>query len=239
MNMKQTKTFLIIPGNPPASYFYQKWCDELALTYPQYTFKTIPYPRFNTNHSDKYFSDIIEYYKDIIHTQFKNHQIALIGHSIGGYFSTEILNRIPDQIEKCYLIFPFFGQAKLRGKYLLKLISTIDQTSILQKQFLKHKNLLGKIWKDLNFISHEELLASTRLAHHEKIHLQEFKKPLLDISHHHKLHLVYNHKDTWCPLNSVEKLQQMMNVTYIDSDHDFIVAPNQREQMTKLMGKFF
>jgi len=233
--VNQTKTFIIIPGNPPASHYYKLWCSELNTQFPNYHFETFSYPKFEEDCSQKYLDNIVSHYVEIISSKYPNQQINLIGHSIGGYFASRVLGKLQDKIDQCFLIFPFFGKAKIQGRSLLNLISFIDQNEIIRNTFVNNKNILGKFWKELTHISEQELHSSTRLAHHEKLFFKSFESPDLDEKLLSKLHLIYNSSDTWCSVVSVDKLKQSMNSTFIDSVHDFVIYPKQRENVNRLL----
>lgn len=238
ISVNHTNTFLIIPGNPPASFYYDLWCKELKGIYPEYHFVSYAYPIQRSQNSKDYISEIVDFYAQLILDRHADTPITIVGHSVGGHIAYELLKRDELSIRRSILIFPFFGKPRFVGKALLHVVSFIDRKKMIKKQLIKNKLLLSKIWKELENIKDDELISSTRLAHHEKYFFKDFIFPKINSDQKDKVHLIYNLKDTWCTPKAINKLKNVMDSTHIDSVHDFIVFPKERMALSKLMKSF-
>ena len=103
---------LIIPGNPPSAHHYFEFRQELKRTNLFEAVEYLSYPSFDPKQdSESYISQCINYYRDYIES---NGPFFLIGHSFGGFITSQLTNA-----SNAVLIFPFLGRPGLRGKITL------------------------------------------------------------------------------------------------------------------------
>jgi pimeloyl-ACP methyl ester carboxylesterase len=230
-------TIIIIPGNPPASYFYEAWKQELELI-THHDVLIEYYPSFNNiTCSQEYLEKIEDFYAEHI----KNHEkIILIGHSIGGHIALKLLEKYPEKIEHCVLLFPFLHSPGIRGKLMLSALHRINKRAFLKKTRFKILKLLSYFDQDIKKLKIHEIDSSLNFAFHE--HKTIGRKKNIDIDHNlnHKITVYYTNKDTWCSKNVVNNLHPEIRKKFTAINHNFVTSPEQRQKMNRsLFSKKF
>lgn len=221
-------TIIIIPGNPPASYFYEAWKQELELL-TQNDVLIDYYPSFdNITCSHEYLIKIENFYAE----QIKNHtKINLIGHSVGGHVALKLLEKYPEKIEHCMLLFPFLHSPGVQGKLMLRALHHINTRTYLKTRRFKLLKLLSYLDNDINHLSPQEIDSSLHFAAHEYKTLGRKKKIDIHPNLNKKITLYYTHHDTWCSKNVVRNLNPEIKTHYTILNHNFVISPEQRHKL--------
>ncbi|MDF1683650.1 MAG: alpha/beta fold hydrolase [Legionellaceae bacterium] len=219
---------IIIPGNPPASYFYEAWKQELKhITHHDVLIDY--YPSFNhITCSQKYLEKIEDFYAD----QIQNHEkIILIGHSIGGHIALKLLEKYPEKIDRCVLLFPFLHSPGIKGKLMLSALHQINKRAFLKARRFKMLKLLSYLDQDINKLNIHEIDSSLSFAFHEHKTMVHKKNININPDLCKKITLYYTNKDTWCSKKVVRKLHPEMHKTFTEINHNFVTSPEQRQKM--------
>lgn len=223
-------TIIVIPGNPPASYFYEAWKQELKhITHNDVLIDY--YPSFNhITCSQEYLEKIEDFYAEHI----KNHdKIILIGHSIGGHFALKLLEKYPDKIEHCVLLFPFLHSPGLKGKLMLSALHQINKRAFLKARRFKMLKLLSYLDQDINKLNIHEIDSSLSFAFHEHKTMARKKNIHINPDIFKKITLYYTDKDTWCSQKVVNNLHPKIHTQFTDINHNFVTSREQRQKMTQ------
>lgn len=227
---------MIIPGNPPASYFYETWRKELELI-TQNKVLIDYYPSFSdVSCSQEYLEKIEDFYAE----QIKNHtKINLIGHSIGGHIALKLLEKYPEKIEHCVLLFPFLHSPGIKGKLMLATLHQINKRAFLKTRRFKLLKLLSYLDQDIQKLTMQEIDSSLNFAFHEHKTIGRKKNININPSLFKKITLYYTTKDTWCSKkNVVSHLHPEINTQHTTVSHNFVTSPEQRHTLNhSLFGK--
>jgi len=95
--------FFLIPGNPPATYFYEQWGNEIKALQGDANVCVSHYPdlKHGTNSLDS-MAEVMEFHFKQLEKFCDQVQVpvVIIGHSLGGYFALKLLEEAPEQIQK-------------------------------------------------------------------------------------------------------------------------------------------
>ncbi len=233
--------FFIIPGNPPALYFYELWRREIEQNLPGSIGFSSDYPELHSTSDSSFFMNQVSthHYKN-----FENFcarvsgPVTVIGHSLGAYFSLNLLNDCDSKIEKVILIHPFLRTPTERGKIILKTVSSLDRLSLLKKLILKQKRVLQHLAKDLRYVTENELMKTFPIATHEWNIVGKNSSPLKIPSHHqNKISLYHTQSDTWCSPEVIQELKEQVQVYPCSEPHDFITQESHRLSLIKKILK--
>jgi len=221
---------IIIPGNPPASYYYEAWKQELErITHHDVLIDY--YPSFDdVSCSQEYLEKIEHFYAE----QIQNHdKISLIGHSIGGHIALKLLEKYPEKIEHCVLLFPFLHSPGIKGKLMLGALHQINKRAFLKATRFKMIKLLSYFDQDIKKIKIHEIDSSLNFAFHE--HKTIGRKKNIDINPNlnKKITLYYTAKDTWCSKKVVNNLHPDIHTQFTNISHNFVTCPKQRQEMNR------
>jgi pimeloyl-ACP methyl ester carboxylesterase len=115
----------LIPGNPPASYFYQKWLAELEQAGAFKSSHFHIYPTFKQEKNQQaYWQGVLNFYQEKLSNL---DEVILIGHSVGGKVALDLMQKNPLNVKKCFLLFPFLRSPGPRGKLVLEGVSRLHQ----------------------------------------------------------------------------------------------------------------
>ncbi|MBS0653876.1 MAG: hypothetical protein JSR39_10190, partial [Verrucomicrobia bacterium] len=150
----------IIPGNPPALYFYELWAEEIQREHGKCSVYISPYPQLpNSDDSSRYLSDTA-----LIHGQqlLNFHQVAkkkvvIIGHSLGAWMALELLKEHDEIIENCFLLYPFLLRPSLKGRAILKSMRHLYRVPFIEDLLLGSRGILERFFEDLRYVTDEEL----------------------------------------------------------------------------------
>ncbi len=229
----------IIPGNPPATYFYEMWGREMVDCGFAKSFKVAKYPCFEKVHSS------IEYFKKVEDEHFENYKrylesiegpVLLVGHSLGEYFALKMLERQPELVEKCVLLHPFLRAPTSRGKNILRTVKRLRSIPFFEKVVMKSRPILERLSSDYKHLTDGELKACLNIVPHEFALLGNDKSPLAiapNISQ--KLRVFYSENDTWCPTSTISQVETNVKSKNCQLSHEFIVSKSQRTRMLELI----
>ena len=230
---KSSKTkIIIIPGNPPASYFYEAWRKELNQI-TNHEVMIDYYPSFeDTTGSLAYLKTVENFYLD----QVKNtDKIILIGHSIGGYIALKILEKYHEKIEHCVLLFPFLHSPGFKAKLILGALHQIKKRKFLKAGLVGLLKPLSWLYNDINMLTRNEMNSGLNFAFHEYKTIGRNRNIDINPSLNHKITLYYTNKDTWCSKKVVQNLHPELRAEFINIKHNFVVFPEQREIINHLL----
>jgi hypothetical protein len=240
MSKKQLNIF-IIPGNPPAKYFYELWSKELMTHFPSCKIGYSSFPSFDSLHGESmdvqandYIDKLKCFYQVEIGKFCGTEEVIILGHSFGAYIANLLINKSELNIQHCYNIFPFMGSPNFIGKLTLTMVATLGYSSLVKNFLLKNKNLLFLFQDDILRVDESELRAGIDLGIHEnyllknKRSLDVFMSPL-------KNTLVYSTKDTWCNHKTVNILRKSHTAYNTRAKHDFVLDSENRNLVTDLL----
>ncbi len=229
--------FFIIPGNPPALHFYELWMREIEQHLPGAIGFSSDYPALQWTSDSSLFMHQVS-----LHHQknFENFcarvsgPVTVLGHSLGAYFSLNLLNECDSKIEKVILIHPFLRSPTERGKIILKTVSTLDRFSLLKNLIMKQKRVLQHLAKDLRHVTEDELMKTFSIATHEWNIVGKNSTPLKIPTHQHKkVSLYHTYMDTWCSPQVIQELKEQILVYPCVEPHDFITQESYRLSLLK------
>lgn len=219
----------IIPGNPPARYFYERWTDEIRCEVGQCSVYISPYPTLHKcDDSFKYMSDTAAAHAQEFLAFHRSVQgnVILVGHSLGAWMALQLLKEHDPIIEKCFLLYPFLRRPTLRGRFILKLTRHLYR---IGKLVLRYRGILERFFKDLKHVTDEELRASLAIIRHEHKVIGLHEGPVqIPEALREKLHMLYCEGDTWCPSHTINELKQWILSEKTDATHGFITSAAER-----------
>uniref|UniRef100_A0A1B0CG66 Lipid droplet-associated hydrolase n=2 Tax=Lutzomyia longipalpis TaxID=7200 RepID=A0A1B0CG66_LUTLO len=248
------KVIVIIPGNPGYKAFY----DEFALELYNTLDKEIPIiqtghlgqerlcrhydrnlPPLNDNKQLYGLDNQVKHKIDIIKNAVpENHEIFLVGHSIGSWMILEMLKNteIRKQTKKCFLLFPTIermaespnGQIFCRYNALFApLLIFLTKLFCLAPRFLRNfivslylymSSLDGKLKIILRRFIHPEVVQrSLVLAQEEMIRVRDLDIRIIE-ENKSVLKLYYGTTDGWVPVQYYEEICQ--KIPEIDAELD-------------------
>jgi len=217
---------IVIPGNPPASYFYEAWKKELNLMTNNKVM--IDYhPSFDdTTCCLEYLKKVEDFYLEQVQN---NEKVILIGHSIGGHIALKILEKHYEKIEHCVLLFPFLHSPGFKGKLVLGILNLINKTTFLKAGLAGLLKPLSWLYKDIKMLTSNEINSSLNFAFHEHKTIGRKKNININPKLNHKITLYYTNKDTWCSKKVIQNLHPEIRTEFININHNFVVYPDQRK----------
>ena len=217
---------IIIPGNPPARYFYEAWKKELERTVNHEVIIDY-YPSFDdTTCSLEYLKKIENFYLEEVK---KHEKVMLIGHSIGGHIALKILEKYSDKIDHCVLLFPFLHSPGFKAKLILGAINQINTRTFLTTRLTGLLKILSWLDKDIKKLTTHEIHSSLNFACHEHTTIGSKKIIKNNPKLNKKITVYYTHKDTWCSKKVVRNLHPELRTEFIPIKHNFVVFPAQRK----------
>lgn len=229
----------IIPGNPPALYFYKLWAEEIKREYPGCSIYISPYPNLPISKDSKYLNDTAEIHgRELLafHKTVKK-KVIIIGHSLGAWMALHLLEEHNMIIEKCLLLYPFLQRPTLKGRLILKSIRHLYQIPFTEDVLLSCRSILEKFFKDLKYVTDEELRTSLALAYHEYKVIGRYQGTLqIPQQLRGKLHMIYCDQDTWCPLHTVNEMKKWISCEKIATTHGFITSAHERTIVLKTLS---
>lgn len=232
--------WFLIPGNPPARYFYELWGDEIRSERPGATFAVSRYPDLLNKINPKMAMDtifnhqmdeLIKYYH-----QIGNRPVTLVGHSLGAYFALRILENAGYLLEEAVLVHPFLRAPGLVGKSILQSVGSLYGKANIQRKILEYRKLLEMFFLDLRNVTDEEIFQSFHLAHHEghtiakDTSFVEIKPEIRD-----KVSIYYTRDDHWCSQQVIDELRNQVYTLECSQPHGFVVDKNHRSELFQMI----
>ena len=229
----------IIPGNPPALYFYELWAEEIRREVTECSVYISPYPRLPTSvDSFSYLSDMAVIHGQELMALHKavQEKIVVIGHSLGAWMALQLLKDHNTIIEDCFLLYPFLKRPSLKGRVILKSIQTLYRVPFIEDILLGCRGFLGRFIENLEYVTNEELRTSLALAYHEHMVIGQHIGTLeIPEQLREKLHMLYCDPDTWCPPHTVNEMKKWISSEKIATTHGFITSPQERAAVLKAL----
>lgn len=227
--------FFLIPGNPPAVYFYNLWKEEIRSKHPSANIFISAYPTIaNTIDSTKFMHKVmLAHLENFNNFQKKSdNEITILGHSLGSYFALKILEQDPGLVKKTILLHPFIRKPTSKGKLILNTVKLINQKSYLKKTILNNRHKLNLFSKEIAHVLDEELHQAIHMGFHESktigldstpLHFPESLKP--------KIMAFCHPKDTWCSQLVITSLKDQIKTTICYEPHGFITQKSHRDTL--------
>lgn len=229
----------IIPGNPPALYFYKLWAGEIQREHAECSICISPYPHLPiSNDSYRYLSDTAAIHSKELLTFYKavKKKVIIIGHSVGAWMALQLLEEHNTIIENCFLLYPFLQRPSLKGRTILKSIRHLYQIPFVEDLLLNCRGILEKFFGDLKYVTDEELRTSLVLAYHEHKVISHCKETLqIPEKLRKKLHMIYCDQDTWCPSYTVNEMKKWISCEKTPTTHSFITSAQERAIVLKAL----
>ncbi len=230
---------LIAPGNPSVRHYYRVWASELKHRAPQLSVQFHGYPEIQyISDSAMYIKALVSLFEESVLSFETESPLYLVGHSFGGNIALELLKKFPMHIEKCFLVSPFLMRPSFRGQSVLRGIRFLSESRHAVQFLAKNRRKLSSLVAEVDFLTQEEVLSAVRLARHEYFTISK-RRDLKEVDgvDESKVKVFYSQGDTWCPLNTIERMQKRFEMVETSLSHDFIVSNHERGIMTDLLLK--
>ncbi len=222
---------LIIPGNPSAEVIYTNWLKTLENDFKSFDFELLLLPKIDNTFSQ--LDHVINYYQEIISK--RPSPVIVIGHSIGGYFASQVFKENPEQLKKLILIFPYFGHENIAGKLLLKTAQYLTTRPRTMKLLTSLKPFIDRYYAPSSLVNEQELTDSLRLAKLEKDHFKSLKNQCISHLGNDRIEFIYTRKDNWCTKKTVDEVSKIKSTHFLDTIHDFVISPLEMAKMNRFL----
>lgn len=230
----------MIPGNPPATSFYELWREEILQRFPDAQVKVSPYPLLQRSADSESAMNVVT--ECHISNLRKFHQETgqkanLLGHSLGGHFALKILERESDLVDKVVLLFPFLRKPESRGSLILNIFAALYPYEFLHLALMHSKEYLSRFFEDLAHVTDEELLKTLHLVKHERVIIAKNDEPVvIPQEHRAKVHVFYVKDDSWCTPKVLADLKTQVSMHERQEPHSFILkASDRRSVLSKIL----
>lgn len=234
--------YFILPGNPPAAYFYQLWAREIAADYPGSLVTVSQYPQLpDTNDSSQAMNLLLDAHLKQMEDFCKSAgaPCTVIGHSLGGHFALKLLEQRPHLIKQAMLVHPFLRTPSFLGKMILKTAASVSRSPILVRSIIQTRHGLNYLSRDLKYVSDQEIQIAFHLARHEAVTIGKDTKPIqIQPEHRRKLTVFHTPKDTWCGLGPVSELKKLVTVVECPQPHGFVTLRQHRQSLFKKLKEY-
>ncbi len=226
---------VILPGNPPSKYHYELWMSELMKKLPGDKFFYLDYLSPDLNKAAE--TELKKMVKDIkrnVSELTKNGPTIIIAHSFGGYFA---LNLEKKKQRSLFLIFPFLGQPKTFGKFILSVATRLPKGRALNVISSFIQKLPGPLFAEIKNVEESEIKKGFKIA---TIENKLFKKKILieKLENDQSSKLIFNPKDRWSPPAVTKRLQKYFPSEKTLAKHDFILSSKQRDILTETFVRY-
>lgn len=232
----------IIPGNPPAVYFYKLWAEEIRREYAECSIHISPYPQLPTsNNSFRYLKETASMHGRELLAFHKatGEKVMIIGHSLGAWMALHLLEEYSEIIESCLLLHPFLRRPSFKGRAILKSMRYLYRVPFMEDLLLSCRSILERLSEDLRYVSDEELRTSLTLAYHEYEVISRYKGTLQILEQwRKKLYMIYCDQDKWCPSHTVNEIKKWIPSEKTDATHGFITSAQERATVLKSFLSF-
>ncbi len=231
----QVLNYFLIPGNPPAAHFYQKWGEEIIGLKPEARFIVSHYPDL------KRVQDAAVAMKEVADHHLKEllafkQQVAgpiiILGHSLGGHFALRLVELAPDSVERAVLLHPFLRGPSFRAKLLLKALGSIYEQEKVHRGLVRSRKALELMNSDLPHVTDQEILRSLHLARHESLTIAQDDSPIqIPPNLREKIVVFHTQKDDWCTIEVVAQLRAQVRVHECVEPHGFVTQQKHRRRL--------
>jgi surfactin synthase thioesterase subunit len=222
----------IIPGNPPALYFYKLWAEEIQREYAGCSVCISPYQHTPVGvDSFTYLDNAVQIHGQELAAFHKaqRKKIVIVGHSLGAWMALRLLERHSSIIESCILLYPFLRRPSIKGRAILKSIRHLYRIPLIEDLLLRCRGILERLFEDLKYVTDEELRTSLALAYHEYEVIGRYKKTLqIPEQLREKLYMIYCDQDTWCSSRTINEMKKWISSEKTKATHGFIVSAQER-----------
>lgn len=227
--------YFLIPGNPPAVHFYEKWSEEIRSLNSANQAIVSPYPEVKPEPDSQAAMEKmtrthlfqLEAFHDIV-----KGPVVIIGHSLGSYFALELLRKKPELVQKVFLVFPFLRKPGMGGRAVLEVASVVSMSANLQKFILEYRRLLHPLVPELSFVTDEELKKAAVIARHEARTIALDCGPLiLDPDQKSKIMIFHTKNDWWCGVKFISKVPEGIKTLECPEPHNFAGNRGYREKI--------
>lgn len=238
--MSIVMNYFIVPGNPPALYFYQLWKQEILALAPQSAVYVSHYARLPwTRNSQQYLQQVAQIHIQQ-YLQFRAQvtgPIVLVGHSLGGWMALQILQELEDKVDRCILLQPFLTRPTWKGRAILSFVHSLHgERGIVEIIISQTRRLIEMFVQDLKHVTKDEVGSALSLAFHEKVVFGRAPiAPKAKLQNPKKLHFISSATDIWCPPQIVRELSQWMKHEAQIASHGFVVSSHERAEMLKMI----
>lgn len=231
--------YFLIPGNPPAAYFYELWNKEIVAIQAGAKAVVSHYPRLQTtSDSEEAMAKVLKAHREQLLSFHKKAAgpITIIGHSLGGHFALKLLHELHDEIDgpiqKVILLHPFLRKPETNGQIILKAVAKFYERERLQRLIIKNRRYLEYLSDELPFVTDEEIEKSFHLAHHESCIIATDSSPLI-ISQElrAKVSVFYRPKDIWCSPEVIANLKGQVPLFECTEPHSFVTKERHRRSL--------
>lgn len=233
--------YFIIPGNPPATYFYELWCKEIEAAQAGSKTMVSRYPLLpEISDSAEAMRTVLKIHQDQLKefVEQTGSPCTVIGHSLGGFFAMGLLEQAPNLVSKAILLHPFLRSPSKLGKFILKTASHVSYRPKIQQTVLRIKKNLEILPTPLKHITDEESRIALQLARHEEATIARDRSPMnIHSDHEDKITVFHANKDTWCGPESISDFKRNIEVTECLEPHAFIINKKHRKNLFKRIRK--
>ena len=232
--------YLLIPGNPPAVYFYKLWKSEIESIEPKALVQVSSYGEmYNQDDFSVQQDEILFHHQTQLkkfHKQVGN-PVTIIGHSLGGFVALQLLEKYPQLIKDVILLHPFLRKPDPKGRFILKTVAALSKIQVIPNLVIKNRHILEWFSNELPFVTNEEMALSFKIGHFEANTILEDSSPLsFDHLEKKKLKVYYHPQDIWCPSEVVVQLKDQIQAIQCHEPHGFITEKKHRESLWKKMS---
>ena len=241
MNNNKRYLFFIIPGNPPASYYYNKWIDEIKNRVDICECCVSNYRFFLDEQNSWIFMEKMYRHIECGFLKFlskfgSKSKVIVLGHSIGAYFAIRLSERHPEKLKSIFLLFPFLSKPRLEGKTILEVGTMLKP---FHGYFNRTNNMLSKLFPQLDRLTDNEIKTGLRLMTHEKNTIMQMEKPLIYLRNKTKHGAVfYCENDIWCSDTAVRYFKTGLPVQRLNVSHAFVMSDNERDIVFEGISKY-
>lgn len=225
-------TYLLLPGNPPAVYFYETWKRDILRALPNARIEVSPYPLASAVRNASVAMDqIFATHHQRLRTLHDEagEPVTVIGHSLGGHFALRLLQAHPTLVAQAILIHPFLRIPSPRGRLILNTVRAIGP---FKRKLIHSRAFLERFFPDLVHITNDELGNGIQIVGHEHATIGRDRSPLVIAPElRAKVRAFYCPGDSWCPPAVVAALKSQVATRECAEPHDFVTKAHYRQSM--------
>jgi len=261
--MEKKKLIILLPGNPGIIYAYDNFIQFLEEKIPDS--KVYCHPHLGQRPSDSPLLDItlgdqLQHHKAFIEQKksaYPDHDLYLVGHSLGGLLSAQIFRENIFPLKKVILICPFYklchpniwvikGLKRKRFHSFLKgTVKAVGKSpspvqKVLQKT-LGLKSFGDRIFSDFkkeNFTHNFFSLLKNYPPYYEELDLSLWLKEGIDEKSKSKLFFIFAKRDLWAPKSVFKSIPKEIQKTYDKNlSHGFCLDTKQSNRVAEMIQK--
>jgi pimeloyl-ACP methyl ester carboxylesterase len=227
--------YFLIPGNPPATYFYELWRAEISALVPEARVRVSAYPLLSPRRdSPRAMEEVLAHHREGLEEFHREalSPITIIGHSLGAYFAMGLLASRPHFVEEAILVHPFLRAPSRLGRVILNSVGSLFDRPRFLKAIVRARRGLEWFSSDLRHVTDEEILKSFQLARHESATIAPDRTALaIESGLRNKVRVFYSPGDTWCTKVVVAQFANQVPVFEGAEPHGFITEERHRRSL--------